>query len=137
MINVDIESLLPQKKPFVMVDTLLSFNDESISAAYTIKPADVFIENSQFLEAGIIEHMAQTVALHTGYQFFLKNETAPTGYIGSISEIKLEKLPKIGDQLFTEVNILQEFMGITLVSAVTTSNGELVASGKMKTVLAR
>ena len=137
MINVDIESLLPQKKPFVMVDTLLSFSDENIQAAFTVKSTNVFIENNQFLEAGIIEHMAQTVALHTGYQFFLKNESAPTGYIGSISEVKVEKLPKIGDKLFTEVNILQEFMGITLVSAVTTSNGDLVASGKMKTVLAR
>ncbi len=137
MINVDVETLLPQKKPFVMVDTLLAYSDESVQAAYTIKSADVFIENNKFLEAGIVEHMAQTVALHTGYRFFLKNETAPTGYIGSISEIKIEKLPETDDIIITEVSILQEFMGITLVSIVTMLNGEVIASGKMKTVLAR
>ena len=37
-----------------------------------------------FVESGIIEHMAQSVALHTGYQFYLRKEQAPTGYIGSI-----------------------------------------------------
>lgn len=137
MINVDVTALLPQKKPFVMVDTLLAYTEESIKASYTVKASDVFVYNDYFLEAGIIEHMAQTVALHTGYQFFLRNEIAPTGYIGSISEVKVEKMAKVGDQLTTEVNILQEFMGITLVSALTALNGKVIASGKMKTVLAK
>jgi 3-hydroxymyristoyl/3-hydroxydecanoyl-(acyl carrier protein) dehydratase len=137
MIKVDIESLLPQKVPFVMVNTLLAYTAERIQAAYVIKPTDIFIENHHFNEAGIIEHMAQTVALHTGYQYFLKNEKAPVGYIGSISEVKIDRLPEVGDELITEVEILQEFMGITLVSASTTVNGELVGTGKMKTVLAK
>jgi hypothetical protein len=81
--------------------------------------------------------MAQSVALHTGYQFFLKNETAPTGYIGSIKEIEIKKLPKVNDTIQSTITILQEFAGITLVDIVTYLNNEEIANGQMKTVLAK
>ena len=81
--------------------------------------------------------MAQSVALHTGYQFYLRQEPAPTGYIGSIKSIDIKVLPKLDDEIKTTVSILQEFVGITLVDVVTTLNGNEIASGQMKTVLAK
>lgn len=132
-----VENLLPQKFPFVMVDSMFSYSETSLVSGYTIKSDNIFFDNNTFLEAGLIEHMAQSVALHTGYQFFLKNETAPTGYIGSIKEIEIKKLPKINDSIQSTVTILQEFAGITLVNIVTTLNNEEIANGQMKTVLAK
>lgn len=132
-----VENLLPQKFPFVMVDSMLSYSETSLVSGYTIKSDNIFFDNNTFLEAGLIEHMAQSVALHTGYQFFLRNETAPTGYIGSIKEIEIKKLPKIDDSIQSTVTILQEFAGITLVNIVTTLNNEEIANGQMKTVLAK
>ena len=35
--------------------------------------------------------MAQTVALHTGYDTLLKEEPAPTGYIGAIKKIEIDQ----------------------------------------------
>ena len=133
---INIAELLPQKEPFVMVDTLLHYTETSIHSAYTIRPGDIFSEEGFFLEGGIVEHMAQSVALHTGYQYYLKNELAPVGYIGSISQVAIERLPAVGETLNTRVEILQEFMGITLVSVETFVHDLPVASGKMKTVLA-
>ncbi|SHG49305.1 hypothetical protein [Flavobacterium defluvii] len=132
-----VENLLPQKFPFVMVDSMLSYSETSLVSAFNIKSDNIFFENNTFLEAGLIEHMAQSVALHTGYQFFLRNETAPTGYIGSIKEIEIKKLPKLNDTIQSEVTILQEFAGITLVNIVTKLNNEEIANGQMKTVLAK
>ena len=132
-----VENLLPQKFPFVMVDKMYSFTETSLIAGLEIKNDNIFFDNDTFLEAGLIEHMAQSVALHTGYQFFLKNETAPTGYIGSIKEIEIKKLPKINDAIQSTVTILQEFAGITLVDVVTYLNNEEIANGQMKTVLAK
>ncbi|WP_417943033.1 hypothetical protein [Flavobacterium sp. RS13.1] len=132
-----VENLLPQKFPFVMVDAMHSYTETSLVSGLKIKSDNVFASNSVFLEAGLIEHMAQSVALHTGYQFFLRNETAPTGYIGSIKEIQIKKLPEINDSIQSTVTILQEFAGITLVDVVTTLNNEEIASGQMKTVLAK
>ncbi|WP_343696233.1 hypothetical protein [Flavobacterium sp.] len=132
-----VENLLPQKFPFVMVDSMFSYTETSLVSGFTIKSDNIFFNNDSFLEAGLIEHMAQSVALHTGYQFFLRNETAPTGYIGSIKEIEIKKLPKLNDTIQSEVTILQEFAGITLVNIVTKLNNEEIANGQMKTVLAK
>ncbi|PAM92678.1 hypothetical protein B4N84_21325 [Flavobacterium sp. IR1] len=132
-----VENLLPQKFPFVMVDKMYSFTQTSLVSGLKITNDNIFFDQDTFLEAGLIEHMAQSVALHTGYDFFLRNEVAPTGYIGSIKEIEIKQLPKIGDSIQSTVTILQEFAGITLVDIVTTLNNEEIAKGQMKTVLAK
>ena len=132
-----VESLLPQKFPFVMVDKLYSYTETSLTSGFTIQENAVFFQNGYFVEAGIIEHMAQSVALHTGYQFFLRQETAPTGYIGSIKDIEIKHLPKLNDEIQTTVSILQEFGGITLVDVVSKINDVEIAKGQMKTVLAK
>ncbi|WP_369013348.1 hypothetical protein [Flavobacterium anhuiense] len=132
-----VENLLPQKFPFVMVDAMHSYSETSLVSGLEIKHDNIFVSNDVFLEAGLIEHMAQSVALHTGYQYFLRNEIAPTGYIGSIKEIEIKELPKTNDNIQSEVTILQEFAGITLVDIVTTLNNEEIARGQMKTVLAK
>ncbi|KIC03200.1 FabZ [Flavobacterium sp. JRM] len=132
-----VENLLPQKFPFVMVDKMFSFDESSLVAGLKIQSENIFSENGIFLEAGLIEHMAQSVALHTGYVFFLKQKKAPTGYIGSIKQIDIKKLPSVNDEIQSTITIIQEFAGITLVDIVTTLNNEEIANGQMKTVLAK
>ena len=132
-----VENLLPQKFRFVMVDAMYSYTETSLISGLKIQQDNIFVNNNIFLEAGLIEHMAQSVALHTGYQYFLRNEIAPTGYIGSIKEIEIKKLPQLNDNIQSEVTILQEFAGITLVNIVTKLNNEEIANGQMKTVLAK
>ncbi|WP_281309504.1 hypothetical protein [Flavobacterium flavigenum] len=132
-----VENLIPQKFPFVMIDCMFSYSETGLVSGLKIQDSNIFLEENIFLEAGLIEHMAQSVALHTGYQFFLKNETAPTGYIGSIKDIQIKKLPQINDSIQSNVTILQEFAGVTLVDIVTFLNNEEIASGQMKTVIAK
>jgi len=129
-------NLIPQKFPFVMVDKVLAFGENFITSGFTVEETNIFTDNSIFQEAGLIEHMAQSVALYTGYQFFLKQEPAPTGYIGSIKSIEIFQLPKVNDNLITKVNVLQEFAGITLVDISVLLNEVEIARGQMKTVLA-
>jgi len=132
-----VENLIPQKFPFVMVDRMFSYSETGLVSGLKIQDSNIFLEENIFLEAGLIEHMAQSVALHTGYQFFLKNETAPTGYIGSIKDIQIKRLPQTNDTIQSNVTILQEFAGVTLVDIVTFLNDEEIANGQMKTVLAK
>jgi predicted hotdog family 3-hydroxylacyl-ACP dehydratase len=130
-------SLIPQKFPFVMVDKLYSYTETSLLSGFRIEENAIFFQNGNLQEPGLIEHMAQSVALHTGYQFYLKQEPAPTGYIGSIKEIQIKELPKLNDEIQTTVSILQEFGGITLVDIVSKINDVEIAKGQMKTVLAK
>jgi len=132
-----VQELIPQKTPFVMIDKMLAFAENTITAGLTIGFDNIFVENGKFNESGIVEHMAQSVALYTGYQFYLKNEPAPTGYIGSVKDVVILELPLPGEELVTEVNIIQEFMGVTLVDIITKRNNIQIASSQMKTVLAQ
>ena len=132
-----VADLLPQKFPFVMVDKMYSYTESCIVSGLKVTADNIFFCNGTFSEPGLIEHMAQSVALHTGYQFFLKRELAPTGYIGSIKEIEIFELPKLGDEIVTTVTVIHEFAGITMVDIVTLINDKHIAKGQMKTVLAR
>ncbi len=131
-----INNLIPQKTPFVMVDKLMYFSENKVISGLTILKDNIFISNSFFTASGLIENMAQTIALHTGYQYFLKNEPAPTGYIGAIKKVEIEEFPKVGDQLITTVHILHEIMGVTLVKSHVECKGKIIATSEMKTILA-
>lgn len=134
--NKLIESFIPQRNPIVMVDKLIEYSENKIIGGLQVSESNIFVENNILKEPGLIEHMAQTVALHTGFQFFLKNQKAPTGYIGSIKKIAIERLPLVNEQITTEVTIIQEFLGVTLVEIVSRCNNEIISKGELKTVIA-
>lgn len=132
-----VEELIPQKHPFVMVDSLVFYSNEKITASITVNPSNILTDSEEFSASGLIEHMAQTVALHTGFQYYIQQKPAPTGYIGSIKSVEILKLPIIGQKVETSAEILQEFMGVTLVDITSKIDGNIIAKAQMKTVLAK
>jgi len=50
-----VKELIPQKAPFVMVDELLQFTQENLRSRFKISASNLFVENNQFVESGIIE----------------------------------------------------------------------------------
>ena len=133
----DIANLIPQKAPFEMVDTLLEFSKTSVTSSFTIQEENIFVVNGKFTESGLVENMAQTVALHTGFSYFVAGKPAPTGYIGSIKSVEVFKLPDTGKTLNTTATILHELMGVTMVHVVVILDGIEIARGEMKTVIAQ
>lgn len=132
-----ISDLIPQKRPFVMVDSLHFFSEDKIVSGFTIKEENLFSENNFFHAPGLIENMAQTIALHKGYTYFLKKLPAPVGYIGAMKKVEIFELPKVNKQLTTTVNILHDIMDVTLVSATIECEGTIIAQGEIKTALAK
>lgn len=130
-----VENLIPQKFPFVMVNSISEYSEEHLVSGFTIKEDNIFVHEGVFQASGLIEHQAQSVALHTGYKFYLLGKEAPTGYIGAIKSFEAETLPKTGDQLVSEVKIINEMMGVTLVEIVTKIDNEVIAKSEMKTVV--
>lgn len=121
-----------------MVDTLVAFSEEKIISSFTILDSNLLVKDNLFLESGLIENMAQTVALHTGYTYFLKGETPPTGYIGSIKKVDIRQLPRLHETITTKATILHEFMGVTMVRVTAfNAKNEEIASSEMKTVISK
>lgn len=135
-----VSALIPQKPPIEMVDKLW-FNDETTTiSGFTIKADNIFCENGEFREPGIVENIAQTAALRVGYMVSLLEKNGekvnpPVGYIGAIKRLNIHQLPKVGAELKTEVVIQQIIFDVTLTTGRSTVNGEPVADCEMKIFL--
>ncbi len=98
--------LIPQRAPIVMVSTLESYDDKRLVSTFVVCEENIFVNEVTLVESGLLEHMAQSVALHTGYSYFLKGENAPMGYIGSMQDVDIQDLPEIKVLSFNYLQLL-------------------------------
>ena len=63
----DIFNLIPQRPPMVMVDKLFECNDQKALTGFEIVADNILVRNGQFSESGLIENIAQSAALMTGW----------------------------------------------------------------------
>ena len=128
----DILPLIPQRPPFVMVDKLL-YADETITrSSFTILPDNVLVKHGLFQEAGLMENIAQTAALRAGYIASIKTEAVLNGFIGSVRDFEVFALPKVGDELKTEITIENQIFNVTILSGKVWCNEVLIACCEMK-----
>jgi len=112
--SLDISNFLPHRAPFLMVDKLLSLDDENVSTSFEIKKDCIFVENNLFSEIGLLECAAQTCSSIVGRSFFEEDDIEGTGtkLIGFISTIKkaiIISCPKVGDTIITKSKLLSRF----------------------------
>jgi len=131
--NIPIQDLIPQRAPFIMVDVLTYFDETTTCTELNVTANNLFVENNQFTEAGVIENIAQTCAARIGYiDKFLKSDIIKLGFIGAIKNLGIETLPNVGDRLTTTVEVVSEVFGLTLVNAKVEVEKKLIASCEMK-----
>lgn len=135
--NEDILCLIPQRPPIVMVDKFFGMEKSSSYTGLTVTPSNLFCKDGELQESGIIEHIAQSAATRIGYLYTQKEKAIPLGYIGSVDKLQIYRLPKIGEELFTEITVIQEVFDIALVAAQVASNDEIIAKCRMKIFLSK
>ncbi len=128
----DIQALIPQKAPFVMVSKLLFVDEQSAQSEFLIRSDNVFLKNNLFQEAGLLENMAQTAALHAGYLAKVENKPVAVGYIGAIRDLEIFKLPRLNEVLYTEITIENQIFDVTVFSGKVWHENELLAQCEMK-----
>jgi 3-hydroxymyristoyl/3-hydroxydecanoyl-(acyl carrier protein) dehydratase len=122
-----VETFIPQKSPFVMVDTLLSYTQTTSVSQLLIKDDNLFLKNGFFQEPGLIENIAQTAALSSGYKAQIANEPVKKGFIGAVKRLKVFKLPGTGDLLTTSIHILNNVMNASILKGEIKVNDVLIA----------
>ncbi len=131
--QIDIHELLPQQEPFVMIDTLVHF-DQTLTVTETIVRADnIFVDAGYFSATGLMENIAQTCAARIGYvnQYILK-KGIQLGFIGAVRNFEVLGLPKVGDLLTTYVDVKEEIFGMTLAEARIECRGKTLTTTEMK-----
>jgi len=129
---VQVREILPQKDPFIMVDSLLSFSFETTVTALEVREDNVFFEEGRLSPSGLLENVAQTCAVRTGFinKYILKSPVSP-GFITAIKDAEFFRLPLAGEVLETTVEVRGEVMDILMVGASVRSSGQLLMSGVM------
>lgn len=133
--DLQILNYIPQRFPIVMVDSFYGIEGNNSYSSLDILETNIFYNNGKFDECGIIEHIAQSAALRIGYIFKSNGQNVPIGFIGSVNNLEISRLPKAGDTLQTTISIEQEFMNFTVIKGVTICNGDIIAQCKMKIFL--
>ncbi|MCQ2192092.1 MAG: hydroxymyristoyl-ACP dehydratase [Paludibacteraceae bacterium] len=131
----EIKQLIPQREPIMMIDTFYGASETAGKSALTVLAANVFCENGQLREMGVIEHIAQTSAAYNGVKNKQNNgeDSKPKlGYIGEIKKCQIVRLPRVGEQLVTEVVVTAQVMNVTLMEATTKVGDETIATCQIK-----
>lgn len=133
----DIQALIPQRPPIVMIDGLRAADDTTAETTLTVREANIFVRDGHMQEPGILEHIAQSAAAYLGYQTLAHNEQPRLGYIGEVKKCDFATSPAVGQCLVTRLTLLAEIEGVRLIQAETTANDLPVCTCQMKLFLKR
>ncbi len=131
----NIIDLIPQRAPIVMVDEFLGIEESVSKSSLTVREDNIFVDDATLSECGLIEHIAQSAAARVGHIFNTLNRPIPIGYIGSVNDFTIAAHPKVGDTIYTTIEVIQEVFNITLIRAVCRVNDVEIATCKMKIFL--
>lgn len=131
--KIDIHELLPQQEPFVMIDSLIYFDQKLTVTETLVKASNLFVDDGQMSAPGLMENIAQTCAARIGYiNKYILRKNIQLGFIGAVRNFEVRQLPKVGDLLTTHVEVKEEVFGLTLAEATIESKGKILASTEMK-----
>ncbi len=122
----DIKAILPHRYPFLLVDGVEEFSEDSIKAFKNISISDPVFQGhfpNYPIYPGvlILEGMAQTAGL-----LLMKNVSGVPLFLG-VDDARFKKEVRPGDKLVYEVKVLQKRMNMVKVAAEAYVSGDLVA----------
>ena len=130
--SVDITELLPQRKPFVMISSLLSCSYQRTVTRFLIQEGNVFVEGGRLVPEGLVENIAQTCAARIGFiNKYLLHKPVSVGYVCALKDFKVLGTPSAGESIETEIDLKGEFGTMLMVDAKTKSDGNMIAEGSM------
>lgn len=134
--DIDIHELLPQQEPFVMIDTLVSFDVKRTVSETIVSKDNMFVEDNHLTSSGLIENIAQTCAARIGYiNKYINKKGIQIGLIGAIRNLEIIKLPEVNQRILTTVDIEDEVFGMILAKANIACNGEDIVTTEIKIVV--
>ena len=139
----EVLKFIPQRMPILVVHGLTAHSEVSSTSIFNVEGAHLFVRDGKFLPSGLMENMAQTSALRSGFQFSQQVPTEgeapepPIGFIGALKNFVVTDLPSIGSELHTTVTVTYEVMGMQVMEASVACGEKIIASCEMKIFLSQ
>ena len=118
-----------------MVGEVVSSDDKATVTTFTITEDNILVENGFFGESGLIENIAQTVAVRAGLQMEESKGDSKIGMIGAVKNLRITSLPPVGSTITTTVEVDREVMNACLINGSVLLNDRLIAKCEMKIFL--
>ncbi len=135
--DIGVTTLLPQQRPFVLIDRLLSVADEMTSTSFVVSRDSMFVDNGQLDPCAYVENIAQTCAARLGYiNKYIYHRDVCIGFIGAIKNLDVMRPAQVGETLTTTIKVREEVMQLTLVDATVSVGQETVCTAEMKIAIA-
>ena len=129
---MDITSLIPQREPMIMIDKIIGHSDEKTVTSLIIRKTNIFVEEDFFPSSGLMEHIAQSSAARMGMETIKQGKKPLLGYIASIKNLSIIRLPKIGETILTDIIQTNKINNIIVIIGESKINDIVVSSCELK-----
>jgi predicted hotdog family 3-hydroxylacyl-ACP dehydratase len=129
-----IESYIPQRTPFIMLDNLVEATDEMFKTDFKVLPDNIFVENGVLREFALIENIAQSCSAGLAITKMFSEKRNADGFIGAISKLKLYDLPQVNDTIYTIVKLIAQLENMFLLKGENFVNGKKLLECELKLV---
>lgn len=134
--SIDVQDLLPQRPPFVMIGALTAIDIKRTVTQLKVMSDNIFVDDNCLSASGLIENIAQSCAARIGFvNKYIYGKDIQVGVIGAIRNLCVLSLPKVGQTITTTIDVEEELFGMTLASAHVECDGEMLVSATMKIAL--
>ncbi len=141
--GTDIYRLIPQRKPFVMVDEFELLegptSSESLTGAscqtlLSVRMDNYFMMNcGELSESGLIEHVAQSASALAGYVDVQNGaEQPPVGMIAEVRNFVCQRRPRVCERINTSVTMEFSFGPMTLAHASSSIDDDIICEVDLK-----
>ena len=130
----DIKRLIPQRAPFMMVDTFEKSDDTHGVATLAVRQDNYFmLPDHTLAETGLVEHIAQSCSALAGCLALTQElQNPPIGIIGGVKHFTCHRRPRLGETIQTNVCFDMTFGNATIATSQAFIGDELIAEVNLK-----
>lgn len=129
---MEVKLIIPQREPIIMIDEIVNHSDVKTTTSLTINETNIFVEENIFQSSGLIENMAQSSAARMGIQTNKEGNKPLLGYIASIKNLMVNRLPEVGEKILTEIIIANKINNIIVIKAEGKVDNIIISSCELK-----
>ncbi|MFA5768870.1 MAG: hypothetical protein WC871_04940 [Bacteroidales bacterium] len=126
---------IPHRPPIFLIDSYYGRDGQASYSGYTPVKDSFFCPGEIFLEEGIIEHAAQSVALAAGIDTLKRGGEVVPGFVGSVNDYNFYAPVHVGEEIVTALKEIYKFKGFSVIKVKTFFYDRLVAEGELKVVI--
>jgi 3-hydroxymyristoyl/3-hydroxydecanoyl-(acyl carrier protein) dehydratase len=127
---------LPHRAPFLLLDRVLEIGERSGVFMKQVAAGDPCVGADGTLPAAfVLEALAQGGGALLSA--IIDDRVPQPGYLAAVDDFRVLALPRVGDTVRIEVEVLRHFQGATLLRGRALVEGRLCAEGRLTLALPR